>query len=336
MKRENFYYGFTLVELLVVIAIIGILIGLLLPAVQAAREAARRMQCSNNVKQWCLATTNYADVQRGLPPFTSWGKSGTTSGLDTGYSIHARILPFIEQGQFMIGVDFGDYDNYRVWSGGSAINSKIFDKLDFPCPILWCPSEDQERKALQPRNDNIYANNVNYVFCTGSGVGEANNLNNGKNNGAFRFIQTSFATLTDGTSNTMTVSEARMQFSSFPGCEERWMDRLSILGEGTYATYIDPELESMKSQATLTHRGSPWIAGRHYATGYSAYSEPNAKVPGIWLRGTELVFEGASSNHPGIVVVGYADGSVHNVSDTVDLKVWRAISTAAGRETLSL
>jgi len=336
MKKEKKYCGFTLVELLVVIAIIGILIGLLLPAVQSAREAARRMQCSNNVKQWGLALTNYADVQRGLPPFTSWGKSGAKSGLDTGYSIHARILPYIEQGSFMVGVDFGDYDNYRLWSGGSSINAKIHDKLDFPCSTLWCPSEDQERKALQPRNENLYANNVNYVFCTGSSVGEANNLNNGKNNGAFRFVQTSFATLTDGTSNTMVVSEARMQFASYPGQDDRWMDRLSILGEGTYATYVNPDLESMKNLASLTHRGSPWIAGRHYATGYSAYSTPNARVPGIWLRGTELLFEGASSNHPGIVVVGYADGSVRNISDAVTLDVWRAVSTASGGETVSL
>ena len=336
MKKENIFCGFTLVELLVVIAIIGILIGLLLPAVQAAREAARRMQCANNVKQWGLALTNYADVQRGLPPFTSWGKSGTISGLNTGFSIHARILPYVEQGRFMIGIDFGDYDKYRVWENKTALNSMIYDKLDFPCSLLWCPGEDQERKALQPRNDGVYANNVNYVFCTGSGVGDANNLDSGKNNGAFRYVQTSFATLTDGTSNTATVSEARMQFASYPGQDDRWMDRLSILGEGTCDDYINPDLEAMKSQASLTHRGSPWIAGRHYATGFSAYSTPNAKAPAIWLRGKELVFEGASSNHPGIVVVGYADGSARNVSDSVNLNVWRALSTASGGETISL
>ena len=334
MKYHEPRSAFTLVELLVVIAIIGILIGLLLPAVQAAREAARRMQCSNNVKQWGLALANYADASNGFPQFTSWGKSSSSgaSGLDTGYSIHARVLPYIEQGAFMQGVDFGDYDRFRLWANKTALNEAIYDKCGFPCPTLWCPSEDQEKRALQPRNEGLYANNVNYVFCTGSGVGEGNNLNNRKNDGAFRFVQTGYATLVDGTSNTMVVSEARMQAAAFSDADAS-MDRMSVLGEGTYQNYIDPDLESMKAQASLTHRCSPWIAGRHYATGYSAYSPPNAKVPGVWLRGTELIFEGAASNHAGVVVTGFADGSVRNISDSVALNVWRAFATCAGGET---
>ncbi len=329
--------GFTLVELLVVVAIIGILIGLLLPAVQAAREAARRMQCLNNVKQWGLALTNYADVHNGLPQFTSWGRSADSSTVyNTGFSIQARILPFIEQGSFMVGIDFGDYDNYRLWGVKTSINSALFDKCDFPCPMLFCPSEDQPRKALQGRNAGLYANNVNYMFCTGTGTGRGNSLDSKKNDGTFRYTQTSFATLLDGTSNTMVVSEARMRFETAPSSPSLDdMDRMSAWADGSPDDFMDLDLESLCSQAIISHRGSPWLASRHYSTGYSAYSLPNAKVPGLWLRGSELIYQGASSNHPGIVIVGMADGSARNVSDTIELKVWRAAATVAGSETVS-
>ncbi len=143
--------------------------------------------------------------------------------------------------------------------------------------------------------------------------------------------------MTDGTSNTMVVSEARTQFESAPtNPRERDMDRMSVLGEGTVGNYVDPDLSSMAGSVSLTHRGSPWITGRHYATGYSAYSRPNAKVPGIWLRGSELIFEGASSNHPGVVVVGMGDGSARNVSEQIELNIWRAAATTSGAETQTL
>ena len=83
-------YGFTLVELLVVIAIIGILIGLLLPAVQAAREAARRMQCTNNVKQFVLAMHNHHDVNNYLPSQGAWGAGVKSSR----FGVHYQLLPY--------------------------------------------------------------------------------------------------------------------------------------------------------------------------------------------------------------------------------------------------
>ncbi len=89
--------GFTLVELLVVIAIIGILVGLLLPAVQAAREAARRMQCSNNVKQIGLAVHNFESANRKLPHSGQCDSTGSNSTTYMIQSVPTQLLPFIEQ-----------------------------------------------------------------------------------------------------------------------------------------------------------------------------------------------------------------------------------------------
>src|SRR5688500_3842740 len=85
--------GFTLIELLVVIAIIGVLIALLLPAVQAAREAARRIQCTNNLKQLGLAIHNYQDVYGALPPAVQGGIGAVYMNY-TGYSF---LLPYVEK-----------------------------------------------------------------------------------------------------------------------------------------------------------------------------------------------------------------------------------------------
>ena len=97
--------AFTLVELLVVIAIIGILIALLLPAVQAAREAARRMQCSNNLKQVGLAAHNYHTAHRTFPPGLNQFKFSAAPRF-RGTSLFAFLLSYLEQGNILSGLDW--------------------------------------------------------------------------------------------------------------------------------------------------------------------------------------------------------------------------------------
>ncbi len=146
MKRNR---GFTLVELLVVIAIIGILVGLLLPAVQAAREAARRMQCSNNLKQLALGVHLHHDAHKkfpygilrndGLFPHPDTGKTGTPNPIARRYPLQYQLLPFIEQGNLWNTYDQFVFNNNRKetptgvdWVGNFFLRQVV--------PTLICPS----------------------------------------------------------------------------------------------------------------------------------------------------------------------------------------------------
>jgi len=130
-NRNRFRLAFTLVELLVVIAIIGVLVALLLPAVQAAREAARRIQCTNNLKQWGLALHNYHEAREVLPP-------GCIKNPDTsaGWGWRALSLPYLEQGAIYDMIDFED--NKTCWK---QKNSPLNHPGDKTVALLYCPSE---------------------------------------------------------------------------------------------------------------------------------------------------------------------------------------------------
>ncbi|MDO5582381.1 MAG: DUF1559 domain-containing protein [Planctomycetia bacterium] len=133
--------GFTLVELLVVIAIIGILIGLLLPAVQAARETARRMQCTNNLKQIGIGFHNYHDSHKSFMV----GCQLRTCGWSAAYCSNWRvfILPFIEQASLFQSLDFkqaladGALKSHPTWTNFVALHRKAVPAYD-------CPSDDVE------------------------------------------------------------------------------------------------------------------------------------------------------------------------------------------------
>lgn len=182
--------AFTLVELLVVIAIIGILVGLLLPAVQAAREAARRMQCSNNVKQIGLAVHNFESASKKLPHS---GQCDSTGSNSTTYMIHSTatlLLPYIEQNAVysMFNHDADPRVIYSAVASGDVllangaarlhVNAKgySYDDTDFPAgqvaakaqiAAFICPSAPISGSSRDPVHN---LGGFDYMFVTLSDV----------------------------------------------------------------------------------------------------------------------------------------------------------------------
>ena len=339
MGKIRYFSAFTLVELLVVIAVIGVLIALLLPAVQSAREAARRMQCANHLKQWGLAVHNYHAAFDMLP-----------RSLDVnGFSIHAVVLPYIEQGAFAAEFDY----KTPVWATGSAPSTVHHSVMSTPCPLLICPSESENRKRIGAWPGGTFETYAtNYVFCYGTGLNYFWTQLNGSD-GPFRCettnVQsvsetlvprplvysegfTSLASLQAGTSNVIVASETLLGMESRPsnpGPDD--LKRLAFLDTDISGSRANLDLAALATTTvpTVSHRGFPWISGRTYATGFTAYYPPNAKVPGCWIRGDSNYYY-ASSAHPLGVNVCMGDGSVSFHSDTIALPIWRTKSNVDG------
>jgi len=193
--------AFTLVELLVVIAIIGVLVALMLPAVQAARESARRMSCSNNLKQISLAVHNYHDSLGKLPP-------GEADGTFAGSSAFAAILPYLEQNNTYQMYDFTQGNSAAV--NLTAVSQRI---KAFVCPtcvfVRRVPIDGCDANNRAPGT---------YAFSSGSddpyGTDAAGNPNNGAIvNGKSQ--PTALRDIMDGTSNTLLGGEAHWSFKDY-------------------------------------------------------------------------------------------------------------------------
>ncbi len=316
--------GFTLVELLVVIAIIGILVALLLPAVQAAREAARRMQCSNRIKQVSLALQNYHDTHKRFPPAAIWGMPYPGIRLQKAYhhTWLVMILPFMEQNNLYDSIDM----RRRIW-GQAAVGKTV--------PFLRCPSDGDF--LTTDRTHGIAVTNYsgsegyhwwpNAVLTAGWWASRPPGYRYrvpdpyGDYSGLFTVTRThSFADIKDGTSNSIVVAETNATGYKWGHIwtSDTGKRRLAT-GEGVFRSAF---------VATGVH-------GTCSAGLYSEVDDSGVKTP-VWFRagphsftptylaawGPNAEWPGAGSSHPQIIQVGRADGGVDSINLNVHFPIW--------------
>jgi len=353
--------GFTLIELLVVIAIIAVLIGLLLPAVQAAREAARRMQCTNNLKQLGLASANFEATNGGYIPGYGPAYNFLTdpTGCGSRPNVLAQMLPFIEGGAAFNAFNFQDcMSGYGPGSPNDTAMSQVVS-------AFVCPSDPQTTKL----SDDGYAN---YVACLGAtaaqqvgsaayqetnvsflgifnvtiDAGQPEFLDPPRNTqynfpNYLRAIPVTIAAVTDGTSNTALFSETKRSHytgtaSSVPNTDP--LNVFVIPGSGA-SNNVAPVCTARTASYFIRYRGQQYYRDLPMTGYYSHTMPPNTSYwdcgyldsPGGFVR----AHMASRSYHPGGVNVAFADGSVRFLKNTVNANAWAALGTRAGGEVIS-
>jgi prepilin-type N-terminal cleavage/methylation domain-containing protein/prepilin-type processing-associated H-X9-DG protein len=329
--------AFTLVELLVVIAIIGILVALLLPAIQAAREAARRMQCSNNLKQMGLATLNHHDQKGTFPPGCVLEKYPYSGGNNVYTGWTREIMPYTEDPAL-----HALYDPSVAMNSTTDPNAKRFRETYVP--LFACPS-DFQMELVQPQSGPA----TGVLFMTGSYRGNAGrgdgtvtwylyeappsptaagpNLNKGWRGPLHAMIRKEAApadqppstvyflrperikNITDGTTKTMLIGESTNVLA-----------QRRTLWAYTHGNYVlsQPTPHAPTLLGDYCRCSPSGTSGCTNATGV-AYGASNRACMSGWF-----------SNHSGGMNTAYCDGSVSFLSFDIDLNIFVALGSIAG------
>ncbi|MCA9130123.1 MAG: DUF1559 domain-containing protein [Planctomycetales bacterium] len=364
--------GFTLVELLVVIAVIVILIALLLPAVQAAREAARRLQCSNNLKQLGLAAQNYESATKKFPYMSGGtrfapGNRGRRSGF-------VAILAFAEQQNLSSQIEAGDPSN-GIPRGGPAGWAR-WDVWNQTSSMFLCPSDPLEGGSDSSSSYSMCMGGNGRAIGKGVSLGGDGLWSSSDTSGIFSHGygwfpandgHTSHAEIADGTSNTIMYSERVVASADYksadgnaavqPGEKVHFKSTLAMVPN----VHLNPLLCRTISNGQYLvpgtrHQGCSgkvWHDGRNSYVGFNTILPPNS--PSCthtisWGDGEPLILP-PTSQHAGGVNVTMADGSVRFISDNIDsgnltvaaedawggpspYGVWGALGTRGGGEVI--
>jgi len=339
--------AFTLIELLVVIAIIGLLMALLLPAIQRVREAANRIRCQNNIRQLAIAVHNYESHYGVLPP-SMLAPVGATFGTNNGsWSVHGRILDFIEQGNAGVKVNLEVGWDQQLNTG--VPQTRI--------PVFLCPSErnDTVRTRMVNGVPQPYVYPLNYGFNFGTWLVWNPQTGEGGDGVFFPNAQLALNHIFDGTSNTLMLAEVK---AFTPYARNMNSDPCSTVPTtaGEVATLVLTAPDKRMGADRNSNTGhTEWPDGRVHHSGFTTLLPPNTDVVvnynGITFHDCDFNSrqEGshtlirtcaavtARSYHiGGVVNVGMMDGSVRVVRSTIDLSTWRALGTRAGGELFTL
>jgi prepilin-type N-terminal cleavage/methylation domain-containing protein/prepilin-type processing-associated H-X9-DG protein len=373
--------AFTLVELLVVIAIIGVLIALLLPAVQAAREAARRSACTNNVKQLALAVHNYHDVQKGFPAAAGlipFKVSDGTIFCDRGYYFSGliQLFPFAEQTMrydsiyaITLSPTQATTENQKPkpWSASQSSWKNGGYPISGNISTFMCPSDGSVKINSTTGNAQ-----TSYCMSKGDSIRRQTETNFYNRRGMFPFLfWQNMSSVLDGTSNTIAISEAvaagdgdrsvKGRVAGITQTTNFQTDPQGICGNNVLET-SDRRIYLSSLPMSTVLRGQRLADARCFHGIFNTVNPPNAPSCVDNSTGASATSDGganygvfsASSNHPGGVNAGFADGSVRFINDTVncvtsglsaapqekdsgksDFGIWGAYGSVNGGETAS-
>ena len=358
--------AFTLVELLVVIAIIGVLVGLLLPAVQAAREAARRMECTNNLKQLGLALHNHHDTYGEFPAAnynTMWRDIFDDGHRWDEVGYLPSLLPFIEQQALYEQIKTAQPLGAFPWSGNYEV-----DSVERPNPYATrvsgfvCPSESEIMTGDGPKEGN-YCCNLGDVYLDRGNHEWRGVFGNGTKG------QATFTAIKDGTSNTIMLAEVCVGIGTGTPSQDRVRtgvaEQVSAVAAGGHGAPSNcmavrgPGGTLANASATWSGRpaASRWGHGRNLFTTFFTIIPPNGPSCTDGYAENQ-VKQPPSSYHTGGVNAAMCDGSVRFISDSIDTGdltqalpdspensrkyqgpslwgVWGAMGSRSGRESVS-